>query len=108
MTQPYKELIENQWDRISELYNQFAEQRPIILLDVQAREIHAFPAQDFMGVLDEKSRPTFEEQYQRAVASRQMVLCVRDTENKQFLTYTLKLEDDGDQPDPGEAEPDEA
>ena len=33
---------------------------------------------------------------ERAVTTRQMVLFVRDTERNQFLSYTLKLEEDGD------------
>jgi hypothetical protein len=90
----YQELIEEQWKNIADLYNQHAEKRPIILLDVDAGELFAYPYDDLSQLLDAESQAGFGEQYTRAVASRQMVLLVRDKANKQLLTYTLKLEDE--------------
>ena len=94
MANPYLELIQSQWEHISALYNEFADKRPIILLDVDAAELHAYPFEKIREIFDADSQATLEEQYQRAVATRQMVLIVRDKENKQTLTYTIKLEDD--------------
>jgi hypothetical protein len=90
---PYLALIKQQWPAIAEIYNQFAEQQPIMLLDVQSSEIHAFPFEEFVLVLQLASRRQVETQYRRAVANRQMVLFVRDTENKVFQSYTLALEE---------------
>jgi len=94
MESPYAELIAAQWPHISALYNEFAEQRPIILMDVDSAELHAYPFDKITEVLDEKSRAALAVQYQRAQATRQMVLILRDTENRQTMTYTLKLEDE--------------
>jgi hypothetical protein len=44
-------------------------------------------------VLEAASRRQVEAQYRRALAKRQMVLFVRDTDNKVFQSYTLALED---------------
>lgn len=90
---PYLELIKGQWPSIAETYNQFAEQQPIMLVDVQSAEIHAFPFEEFVMVLEAASRRQVEAQYRRATANRQMVLFVRDTDNKIFQSYSLALED---------------
>ncbi|GIK75406.1 MAG: hypothetical protein BroJett021_43940 [Chloroflexota bacterium] len=90
---PYLELIKQQWPSIADAYNQFAEQQPVMLIDVQNAEIHAYPFEEFVMVLDAPSRRQVEAQYRRAVANRQMVLFVRDVENKIFQSYTLALED---------------
>lgn len=89
----YLDLVKQQWPLIADTYNQFADQQPIMLVDVQKAEIHAFPFEEFVMVLDAPSRRHVEAQYRRAIASRQMVLFVRDTDNKIFQSYTLALED---------------
>jgi hypothetical protein len=92
-TDPYLDLIQRQWPAIAEAYNQFAEQQPIMLMDVQNAEIHAYPFEEFVLALEATSRRQVEAQYRRALAKRQMVLFVRDTDNKVFQSYTLALED---------------
>ncbi len=94
MSDIYQDLIADQWANIAELYNQHAEKQPVILLDVAEGELFAYPFTELAELLDAESRVGFGEQYERAVAARQMVLLVRDLANKQLLTYTLKLEDD--------------
>jgi len=92
-TDPYLDLIQRQWPAIAEAYNQFAEQQPIMLMDVQNAEIHAYPFEEFVLVLEAASRRQVEAQYRRALTKRQMVLFVRDTDNKVFQSYSLALED---------------
>jgi len=94
MDNPYQELIKAQWPHISALYNEHAEQRPVIMMDVDNAELHAFPFDKISEALDEQSRTALTEQYQRAQETRQMVLILRDKEHKQTMTYTLKLEDE--------------
>ncbi len=93
MHDPYLELIKEQWPSIADTYNRYAEQRPIMLVDVQESVIHAYPYEEFVMLLDAPSRHQVEVQYRRAIDSRQMVLFVRDTDNKVFQSYTLALED---------------
>lgn len=90
---PYLELIKEQWLSIADTYNRFADQQPIMLVDVQNAEIYAYPFEEFVLVLDAPSRRQVEAQYRRAIANRQMVLFVRDTDHKVFQSYTLALED---------------
>lgn len=92
MQDPYLELIKEQWPSIAETYNRYAEQWPILLVDVQESVIHAYPYEEFVLLLDAPSRRQVEMQYRRAMDNRQMVLFVRDTDNKVFQSYTLALE----------------
>ena len=94
MNDPYLEFIRMHWAAITDVYNQFAVHFPIMLVDVQEGEIHAFPYADFLMQLDAASQATVAEQYRRAVATRRMVLFVRDSDRKFFQSYTLQLEDE--------------
>jgi hypothetical protein len=94
MADPYLPLIQEQWPRIAALYNEHAANFPVMLLDVRAAEIHAFPYEEFVTLLDAPSQAALAEQYHRAVETRRMVLFVRDTERKIFQSYSLALEDD--------------
>ena len=94
MADLYLDTIQEQWDTISQLYNEHAEQRPVMMLDVTAGEVHAFGYEQLMQLLDAESQTGLTAQYQRAVERREMVLFVRDPERKQLLSYTLKLEDE--------------
>ncbi len=95
MNDPYIALIQDQWANISSLYNQFASEQPVMLLETTSQEIHAFPFREFCELLDAPSQATLAEQYARAVANRQMVLFVRDVDAKVFQSYSLELEDVG-------------
>ncbi len=93
MDDPYMDLIEQQWPSISALYNEHAEHFPVMLVDIQEGEIHAFPYEDFRGLLDGPSQMNLAQQYRRAIDNRQMVLFVRDTSRKVIQSYSLALED---------------
>ena len=93
MADPYVTLIRAHWPHITELYNQHADQYPIMLVDVQDSSIHAFPYAEFSALLDAASQQGLAEQYERARENRHMVLFVRDTERKIIQSYSLALED---------------
>ena len=88
----YQPLIAEQWQNISALYNEHADKRPIMMLDVGDNQVLAFGYEQILTLLDEASKAGLSVQYERAVENREMVLFVRDTARKQLLSYTLKLE----------------
>ena len=94
MADPYLGLIEEQWPNIASLYNEHADKYPVMLLDVREMEIHAFPYDEFRSLLDAPSQTALDDQYRRAIESRQMVLFVRDAERKIFQSSSLALEDE--------------
>lgn len=90
---PYLALIRLQWPHIAALYNQFAEHYPVMMYDVQEQQIYAYPFDEFRAQLNAPSQISVDEQYQRAIENRQMVLFVRDVEHKLFQSYSLALEE---------------
>jgi hypothetical protein len=94
MNDPYVDLIQQHWPQVTALYNQHAENHPVMLFDVQEGDLHAFPYDEFLTLLDAPSRDALADQYGRALENRQMVLFVRDVENKIFQSYSLALEDE--------------
>lgn len=93
MSDLYVDVIRHHWPHIAALYNEHADKRPVMLLDVQEGDIHAFPYQEFAALLDAPSQHALAGQYERALDNRQMVLFVRDIEHKVFQSYNLALED---------------
>jgi hypothetical protein len=94
MNDPYLDYITAQWPLISDIYNQYIDYQPIMLLNAQEGEIHALPYADFVSRLDAASQATVIAQYHRALANRHMLLFVRDDGRQVLQSYTLQLEDE--------------
>ena len=73
-------------------YRQFASKKPIMLFDRQEERIYAYPCAEFIEDLSPKSQPSVKEQYDEAVRSGQMVVFVRDNEQRRLISYTLAVE----------------
>jgi hypothetical protein len=74
------------------LYRQHASKKPIMLFDRQEERIYAYPVVDFLKELSAKSQLSLKEQYDEAVSSDQMVVFVRDNEQRRLLSFTLDVE----------------
>lgn len=62
MVDPNIQLIQDHWERVTQLYNQFAANRPVMRIDVQDGSIHAFPPVEFLKLLDAPSQAHLEPQ----------------------------------------------
>jgi hypothetical protein len=51
---------------------------------------HTYPYNDFKSELSKKSQIQLEEQYEAAILDNEMVVFVRDTEKKEFVSYSLE------------------
>ena len=74
------------------LYRQFASKKPIMLFDRQEERIYAYPIVDFLKELSAKSQLSLKEQYEEAVRIDQIVVFVRDNEQRRLLSFTLDVE----------------
>ena len=63
MSDPYLEIIQTYWEAISQGYNEYAEERPVMLLEIQTGDLHAFPPAEFKQLLDPQSQRDFQIQY---------------------------------------------
>jgi hypothetical protein len=88
---PYLDVIDEQWENILRMYSLFAAKGPVMLYDLQEQKIYAYPYKEFRADLNRRSRAILKKQYRRARANNQMVLFIRDAENRAFRSYTLNL-----------------
>ena len=74
------------------LYRQFASKKPIMLFDRQEERIYAYPFADFLKELSPRSQLSLKEQYAEAVRNDQVVVFVRDNEQRRLLSYSIGVE----------------
>lgn len=53
---PYLDLIDEQWDNIVLVFQQFQDKEQIIEFDVAEQKIYSYPASDYIQVLSERTR----------------------------------------------------
>jgi hypothetical protein len=91
LSDPYFDIIQEQWYNILKLYKVFEDKKPIMLFDVQEQRIYAYPYHDFKAGMNERSQAMLEEQYERALLRGQMVVFVRDNEAEKLISYSMNI-----------------
>ena len=74
------------------LYRHLADKKPVMLLDIQEQRIYAYPYAEFRKELSQKSQRSLKEQYEKAVRDKQMVIFVRDNEQKRLISFSVAEE----------------
>jgi hypothetical protein len=92
MSDPYFEAIQEQWQNIRALYMTFANERPIILYDIQEKQIFSYPYKEFKADLSEKSQVSLEQDYKSASAHGSMIVFVRDNIKRKLVSYILSID----------------
>jgi hypothetical protein len=85
-------IVEDHYDQILATYGQFAENKPIILLDIQDDRIYAYPYEGFKADLSPRNQASLTDQYEQASASDGIVVFVRDNDRKKLVSYTIDME----------------
>ena len=86
------DALSEYWEHVVVAYKQFEDKRPIMLYDIQEKQICVYPYEDFKSEMSVESQLLLTEQYERAVASGQMVVFVRDNDNEKLVSYSLDYE----------------
>jgi hypothetical protein len=86
---PYLDVLHQQWRFIAMLYGQYADKKPVMLFDIQEQRVYAFPYEDYHAELSERSQASLKRQYERAVADGNIVVFVRDNDAKKLVSYSL-------------------
>ena len=79
------------WAEIRMLYDRFAEKRPVILFDIQEQRLYAYPYADFRSELNARSQVSLKEQYEQANRDGQVVVFVRDNEERRLVSFAFDL-----------------
>jgi hypothetical protein len=80
------------WPHILMAYRQFEDKRPVMLFDIQEQRVYAYPYAEFAKELSERSRRSLRDQYERAVQDNEIVVFVRDNEQRRLVSFSLPNE----------------
>ena len=87
MTDEYSEKINECWDEIAGMYIAFEDKKPIIEFDLNKMRIIAYPAEEYLDGLSERTREQTKKQYQQATATGALMVFVRDEEKEVLRSY---------------------
>ena len=87
MSDEYFEKINKYWDEITGMYVAFEEKQPIIEFEPNRIRIIAYPAEDYLDGLSERTREQAKEQYQKAIATGALMVFVRDEKKEVLRSY---------------------
>lgn len=88
---PYLDLIDEQWDNIVLVFQQFQDKEQIIEFDVAEQKIYSYPASDYIQVLSERTRDHTARLFAETKKRKQFMLFVKDTPNRRLRSYMLDL-----------------
>jgi hypothetical protein len=89
---PLWEALGEHYDHLCFLYRQFADEHPVMLLDIQEKMIYAYPYREFAADLSRRSQTSLARQYPAAVADGDMVVFVRDNVERRLVSYSVPCE----------------
>ena len=86
------DALSEYWEHVVVAYKQCEDKRPIMLYDIQEKQIYAYQYEGFKSEMSVRSQALLAEQYERASASGEMVVFVRDNDNERLVSYSLDYE----------------
>jgi len=93
MVDEYSEKINQYWDEITSMYISFEDKKPIIELEPNRPRIIAFPAEEYLDGLSERTRDHARNQYHNAAATGAMMVFVKDEEKEVLRSYVFQRVD---------------
>jgi hypothetical protein len=88
-------LVEAARQRAGEIlwfYKKFAKKKPVMLLELPAEKIYAYPYLEFKDTLSERSQKMLEEEYQEALAHNKIVVFVKDNDRRKMISFSVDEE----------------
>jgi hypothetical protein len=79
-------------EHVRAAYKQFEDKRPVMLFDIQEQRIYAYPYESYKNDLSARNQVALAEQYEQAQRSGQMVVFVRDNDNRRLASYLIDCE----------------
>jgi hypothetical protein len=84
------QAVRDQRDQILKVYDQVADERPLILLDYQRGRLHARPYEEYKAMLREESQALLNEEYVKAVAKNKVLVLVWDNATRRLVTTKFR------------------
>jgi hypothetical protein len=90
MTRDYSRQIDEYWPTIMQAWDEHGDKSPVIECDLGARQVLAYPAQDYIEGLTSRTRAATQRQYRQACAAGGILIFIRDSKHRtlQSQVYT--------------------
>ncbi len=86
LNETYIAVIDEYWDTVARAYLDFEEKKPVILIDVQAAKVYAYPYDGFKATLSRRSQKLLRQDYEDAIETGKFVVFVRDNEKRKLVS----------------------
>lgn len=81
-TAEFFDIVYQHIGHIQYFYNKFKDKRSVMELSLPSLKIYAYPYTEYLKTLSERSQKMLEKEYIEAVKNNEMVVFVRDNEEK--------------------------
>lgn len=89
MIRDYSREIDLYWLTIERAWNDHVDKHPIIECDLAERQVRAYPAEDYIAGLSERTREEARQCYERTVREGAMMLFIRDSDRRVLQSYVF-------------------
>ena len=91
---PYMQKIDKYWNEITGMYVKFEDKKPIIEFDPNRLRIIAYPAEEYLDGLGDRTRDQTKKQYREASATGALMVFVWDEQNEVLRSYIFPRADE--------------
>ena len=86
---PYLRMLHKHWNAITRMYLAYEDRRPMIEFDAVSGQILAYPAEDYLEDLTDRTRDLAKKQYRKVVAEGPLMVFVRDRLKRVLRSYVF-------------------
>jgi hypothetical protein len=90
---PYLKKIDKYWNEITSIYLAFQKRKPVIEFEPNRIRIIAYPAQEYLDGLSDRTRDDAKRVYREASATDSIMLFVRDEKREILRSYIFPRSD---------------
>lgn len=90
---PYMQKIDEYWNEITGMYVTFEDKKSIIEFDPNRIRIIAYPAEEYLDGLSDRTREQAKKQYREASVTGALMVFVRDEQNEVLRSYIFPRAD---------------
>ena len=88
---PYFDALGKVWPYVVRTYDDFKDEKPIIVYELPRRMVYAYPAFDYINDLTERTREQPRQLYKRAIAADEFMVFVHDTKKRVLRSYVFPI-----------------
>jgi len=91
---PYMQKIDEYWNEITGMYVTFEDKKSIIEFEPNRIRIIAYPAEEYLDGLSDRTREQTKKQYREASVTGALMVFVRDEQNEVLRSYIFPRADE--------------